>query len=560
MSPPPNPPPAPPSPPKIHREFNIWNPGGHPEILQHAAGAWRALAGDLRAAGRDLGQQVHGVRAAWSGKASDAFQGWGDQLGASLDDSAAQCDTVARQLDELAAQIRSTNDQLHELYVALGVTAAIGIGFSIVTLGFSDVAAAGAATAEVEQASALVAFLETVLGGTFGKWAINFGISLVATGVEKMVHNRNHLDFWDGWGPADIAHALLGADMLVLAGPIAGRIPGFSAFQEAHPVLAAGATSGAAGATAAFASDLSGLAFEGRPLGLDTLLDVGLSGVVSGGASALGEWGAARFGATRSTVTEFSPSAGFRSSIEVPTPGRSFEVLRPAPSTVRLTPDGPGYDLATSPAGLLVATARTPKEFSLSPGGPTYDVQAGPRQLLVAGTRPPELGGLRAADWTVSSSGLQVPGPTLPHGSGLVIPADAGVSQRQVMAGNPWQQSPRNLRSGTFKLPVKSFVGATNGWTASAATAPPGTMPPSPVVTAPGAPPPPIPLPPPQVIGGGSYTVRPGDSLWRVAQRTYGDGELWRVLYRANPQLGANPGLIHSGQVLAIPSIAQPAP
>jgi uncharacterized protein YukE len=524
------------------------------------------VASDLRAAERDLGQRVHGVRAAWAGGASDAFQGWAARLGTSLGDSAAQCEAVARQLDELAAQIKSTNDQLHELYLALGVTAAVGIGFSIVTLGFSDVAAAGAAAAEVEQASALVAFLETVLGGTFGKWVINFGISLVATGVEKMVHNPNHLDFWDGWGPADLAHALLGADMLILAGPVAGRIPGFSAFQEAHPVMAAGAISGTAGASAAFGSDLSALAFEGKPLGPDTLLDVGLSGAISGGASALGEWGAGRFGATRSTVTEFPPATGLRPSIEVPAPGRTLELVGGAdPVTagpsIRLTPGGPGYDLSPTSSGLLVATARTPGEVTLKPGGPAYDVQPGPRGLLVAGSRTPGLAGLRPADWEVSPGGVHVPAPTLPHESGLVIPADPGVTQRQVVAGNTWQQSPRNLRSGTFKLPVKSFAGATNGWTASAATATPGSTP-LPVVTTPGAPPPAPapPPPPPQVIGGGTYTVRPGDSLWHVAQRTYGDGDLWQVLYRANPQVGANPSLIHPGQVLVVPSIAQPAP
>jgi nucleoid-associated protein YgaU len=61
------------------------------------------------------------------------------------------------------------------------------------------------------------------------------------------------------------------------------------------------------------------------------------------------------------------------------------------------------------------------------------------------------------------------------------------------------------------------------------------------------------------VVGGGTCTVRHGDSLWAIARRTYGDGELWRVLYRANAGIGPHPNVIQPGQVLAIPSVARPA-
>lgn len=50
-----------------------------------------------------------------------------------------------------------------------------------------------------------------------------------------------------------------------------------------------------------------------------------------------------------------------------------------------------------------------------------------------------------------------------------------------------------------------------------------------------------------------SYTVRPGDSLWSIAQHFYGSGWDWRRIWDANPQI-TNPNLIDVGQVLTIPS------
>lgn len=52
-----------------------------------------------------------------------------------------------------------------------------------------------------------------------------------------------------------------------------------------------------------------------------------------------------------------------------------------------------------------------------------------------------------------------------------------------------------------------------------------------------------------------SYTVKRGDSLWKISAMMYKDGGVgWRKIYEANRNvIGKNPNLIYPGQVLVIP-------
>jgi nucleoid-associated protein YgaU len=52
-------------------------------------------------------------------------------------------------------------------------------------------------------------------------------------------------------------------------------------------------------------------------------------------------------------------------------------------------------------------------------------------------------------------------------------------------------------------------------------------------------------------IGGATYEVVKGDSLWNIAVRSYGDGYKWIQIARDNHL--ANPNLIHPGNILALP-------
>jgi len=55
--------------------------------------------------------------------------------------------------------------------------------------------------------------------------------------------------------------------------------------------------------------------------------------------------------------------------------------------------------------------------------------------------------------------------------------------------------------------------------------------------------------------GSRAWSVRRGDSLWRISSRgdVYGDGSKWRRIYESNRGLVRDPDLIYPGQELSIP-------
>lgn len=53
---------------------------------------------------------------------------------------------------------------------------------------------------------------------------------------------------------------------------------------------------------------------------------------------------------------------------------------------------------------------------------------------------------------------------------------------------------------------------------------------------------------------GKTYVVQPGDTLWAIAQRIYGDPFQYKRLFEANPRVLAAPEHIFPGQVLRVPT------
>jgi nucleoid-associated protein YgaU len=57
-----------------------------------------------------------------------------------------------------------------------------------------------------------------------------------------------------------------------------------------------------------------------------------------------------------------------------------------------------------------------------------------------------------------------------------------------------------------------------------------------------------------EIPGTSSVIVQPGNSLWRLARRSYGSGPQYTVIYEANKDQIGDPDLIYPGQVFTLPS------
>jgi nucleoid-associated protein YgaU len=52
----------------------------------------------------------------------------------------------------------------------------------------------------------------------------------------------------------------------------------------------------------------------------------------------------------------------------------------------------------------------------------------------------------------------------------------------------------------------------------------------------------------------GRIVVQPGNSLWKIARESYGEGVRYTIIYEANKEQISNPDLIYPGQVFAVPT------
>jgi hypothetical protein len=57
----------------------------------------------------------------------------------------------------------------------------------------------------------------------------------------------------------------------------------------------------------------------------------------------------------------------------------------------------------------------------------------------------------------------------------------------------------------------------------------------------------------PDLAPGSTVVVQPGNSLWRLARRTYGQGTSYTVIYEANKSQIRDPDLIFPGQIFQLP-------
>mgnify|MGYP001553562529 FL=1 len=57
----------------------------------------------------------------------------------------------------------------------------------------------------------------------------------------------------------------------------------------------------------------------------------------------------------------------------------------------------------------------------------------------------------------------------------------------------------------------------------------------------------------PEQTQAGTYTVQSGDTLWKIAEDHYGDGNQFQKIFEANSELLDSPDHILPGQELVIP-------
>lgn len=301
--------------------LEVINPGGDPDTLRAAAKGWRDLHDNLQTMFKDMDREVQRtLDSSWRGPAADSFSDHWKNLNAAMDKTLPQLPQAAKSLDEAADAIEEINDEIHKIYLEIGISIGVSVGLSFMTMGFS--AAAGAARAA--QLAARAAKLAKTLGTILQKVGQAFkAISQLA----KHRFLKNVLVNWaSNTGGTVITNTLTGQDTNLFDATWQG---GLASLAGTGPGLAAARGLGKAGrplvgdiAGGAIGSMTGGLAVDGTKnldndptndvSGRDMLWNAGVNGV-GGGAG-----GAAVHGAN----TQLPPGReGPHFSIEGPTQG-----------------------------------------------------------------------------------------------------------------------------------------------------------------------------------------------------------------------------------------------
>lgn len=170
---------------------------------------------------------------------------------------------------------------------------------------------------------------------------------------------------------------------------------------------------------------------------------------------------------------------------------------------------------------------------------PQADVTVGPSQVLREnGIDPSTLDFSFGADGTVTISGTAASEAERQKIVELVsgIAGVSAVNDRTSVAPPPAPEPP-----------------------AAPEPAPPPPAPEAPVVAAPepevSSAPSPEPATQAPATAAKTYTVQPGDSLWKIAEAHYGNGSKYMKIFEANQPLLEDPDKIFPGQELVIPDL-----
>ena len=372
-----------PAPDRFNQVVDVVNPGGDPSVLRRAAEAWRQTAVLLRGTAGALDSAVRPTAARWHGQAGSAFAHHWRQLHHSIEEGAATFDQVAASLDEIAAQIEAANEQVHQLYAAIGVTVALGVAMSLVTVGVGSAGAAAAVTAQAGRAATIVARLGnllTISARTMSgfraaflafsqRWALAAAGNVVATGAQKAVFEPSHNPL-AGWTIQDVTRIVVGATAQAGTASLAGGSTRFSSAAARHPLATASATGFAGGGAGSLASDLW---VDRRPLSLTAVRNALVNGASGGGAGLATQGLLGRLAVGRAAVGP-APATGAGAGpagLARPGGGAPLVAVRRPPlwvpsSTWTEAAWGVPVDAAAQ-VGVAVAQGRSPRPASPAP-------------------------------------------------------------------------------------------------------------------------------------------------------------------------------------------------
>ncbi len=243
--------------------IEVVNPGGRPEVLRAAAKGWRTMGEELEEAYTALDRKARAtLDEHWRGESAEAFRAHWQKIGDAVDETVPLFGQAAKGLEEAADNIEEINDEIHKIYVEIGISIGVSVALSFVTVGFS--AAAGAANAvrlgaqAVSAASRLGRLLSTVArffgglrrvvrDGKKLKLFVELGVQWAAgtgTGVATNLAMGEKADLGDNL--VNGAVGVLGGKCV--AGPLAERLGG-GLLANAAGGATAGVTSSVVGDT-----------------------------------------------------------------------------------------------------------------------------------------------------------------------------------------------------------------------------------------------------------------------------------------------------------------------
>ncbi len=212
--------------------LELINPGGQPEVLRNAAQAWRDLGSHLDTFAVEMDKKVQGkCGSEWRGPAADAFMDHWRKVKKSIEDSQDIFNDAAKGLDDAADNIEKVNEEIHQIYIEIGVTVAATLATSFITLGFSAAAGAANAARLAAQATAAAArlgrmlsalakgfqALNTITRSSRGaKYLFQFGIEYGANVTTSLASGKG----------TEWQNNLVNAGFGIAGGAVAGRLLG----------------------------------------------------------------------------------------------------------------------------------------------------------------------------------------------------------------------------------------------------------------------------------------------------------------------------------------------